>query len=371
MFKEFICKQKRTIKLFSISAVISIVASLLIIGGGFVLAFSRTIRPPEVPSIPTSIVWDDDPFAQNTPTENSNPSDSENDDPPEDELLEPHIPPPQLQQYEDRKPMFFTFLIIGLNNGLNANTIMVGAYDYNTQQGYIISIPRDSRVDFERNNRKIVAAYQVGRLGGRGHEGGISRMGMEVRSLIGFTPDFYISVDYDAFIRMVDAIGGVEIYVPFHMRYDDPLDNLRINIPAGLQTLDGLNALHFARYRTGNNPQFTITDFQRIEHQQQVLGAVMRELLTPASLLRIPEFIDIFSTYVNSDLSYGELVWLANQGRAISGDSLHLYTLPMAGTCREFWYEFPDQAGILELVNRTVNPLVRDITSADLRIVRN
>ncbi|MCL1878446.1 MAG: LCP family protein [Defluviitaleaceae bacterium] len=329
-------------------------------------AFGRTIRPPEVPNIPVTHMWDDDPFLQNSSSENA---DSGSD---LEENSEAEIPPPLLQQYEDRTPMFFTFLIFGLTNGLNANTIMVGAYDYNTGNGYIISIPRDTRVAFERNNQKIVAAYNVGRLGGRGHDGGVSRMKMEVQTLVGFRPDFYICIDYDAFIRMVDAIGGVEIYVPFHMRYDDPLDNLHINIPAGMQMLDGHNSLHFARYRRGNFGRNTITDFQRIEHQQQVLNAVMEELLTPASILRLPEFFDIFDTYVDSNLSPGELAWFANQARRVNGESLHQYTLPIARSGGEpYWYEYPSEAEILELVNRTVNPLVRDITSEDLRIIRN
>jgi len=282
------------------------------------------------------------------------------------------LPPPHLMQFEERKPNFFTFLIFGLTEGNHANTIMVAAYDANTRQGYLISIPRDTRVDFERTRRKIVNAYPVGMMGGRGHEGGVERMRHEVSTLVGFRPDFYISIDYDAFARVIDMVGGVEIYVPFHMRYDDPCQNLHINIPAGLQTLDGHNALHFARYRRGNSNSPTITDYRRIEHQQQVVDAVIRELLTPASILRIPEFINIFNTYVASDLTVGELTWFANQARHIGGlDALHMYTLPMLGTSgAPAWYELADRDGILELVNRTVNPLVRDITANDVRIVR-
>jgi len=249
---------------------------------------------------------------------------------------------------------------------------MIVAYDAENHRGYIISIPRDTRVDFQRNRRKIVSAYLVGNLNGGGHEGGAERVKYEVSTLIGFRPDFYISINYDAFAKMIDAVGGVEIYVPFHKIYDDPWQNLHINIPAGLRTLDGVNALHFARYRMGNDRRQTITDYQRIENQQQVLAAVGRQLLTPASILRIPEFIDIFNDYVYSDLTTGELTWFATQARHIGGiDNLHLYTLPMTGTSgAPAWYELADEAGIIELVNRTVNPLVRDITASDLRVVR-
>jgi len=281
--------------------------------------------------------------------------------------------PPQVMQFEERRPDFFTFVIVGLTEGLNANTIMVGAYDVASNQAYIVSIPRDTRVDFQRINRKIVASYPVGRLNGGGHEGGIDRLKYEVSTLVGFRPDFYIRIDYEAFIRMVDAVGGVELYVPFRMYYHDPCQDLHINLQAGLQTLTGADALRFARYRTGTaGVSPTISDYQRIEHQQQVIAAVVREVMRPASILRIPEFIGIFNDYVYSDLTTGELAWFANELRRIGGtDSIHFYTLPMAGTSGPpMWYELADEAGVLELVNRTINPLVRDITTGDVRIVR-
>jgi len=349
-------------KLFAKTLLISL-AALAVIGGIGWVVISNIVRPPEIPVI----------IAANTfPGEALLPDHCKPDGDSDAVSTDDDLSSPQLIRFEERRPSFFTFLIFGLTEGLNANTIMVGAFDAEARQGYIISIPRDTMVDVQRNSRKIVSAYPVGRLGGRGHAGGVEQMGYEVSTLIGFRPDFYISVDYEAFIRMIDAVGGIEIYVPFHMVYDDPYQNLHINLPQGLQILDGQNALYFARYRRGNygGPSQTISDYQRIEHQQQVLAAVLRKLLTPASILQIPEFVGIFNDHVDSDLAMGELLWFANQARNIGGlDALHLYTLPMLGTSgAPHWYELADQEGILELVNRTINPLIRDIAAEDLRI---
>ena len=343
---------------FLIKVLIITTAALLLAGGIGWMVLNSVIRPPEVPNIP---------IANTPPTENEDPND-ELDDGLSDSLLLPNF-----GQYEERRPDFYTFVIFGLTEGLNANTIMVAAYDAASREGYIISIPRDTLVDVQRNNRKIVSSYPSGRLGGRGHEGGVEQMRRDVQSLVGFRPDFYIRVDYEAFIRMVDAVGGVEIYVPFHMYYNDPYQNLHIDLQPDFQILNGEDALRFSRYRTGTNGiSPTISDYQRIVHQQQVLAAVFSRLITPASILRIPEFISIFNEYVYSDLSAGELLWFANQARSIGGlDALNLYTLPMLGTSgRPYWYELPNPEGILELVNRTVNPLIRDITMDDLRIAQ-
>ena len=345
-----------------------VVAAMLCAAGIGRLALSNTVRPPEIPAIAIAAapvpLQEGDGFEGFTSGRGNLMAGTVNET--ADEL-----PPPLLPQFEERRPMFFTFLIFGLTEGLNANTIMVAAYDAEAGRGYIISIPRDTKVDVPRNSRKIVSAYPVGRLGGRGHAGGVEQMKYEVSTLIGFKPDFYISVDYEAFVRLVDAVGGIEIYVPFHMRYDDPFQNLHIDLQPGLRVLNGRDALHFARYRTGNDRRLSISDYQRIEHQQQVLSAVFQELVTPASILRIPEFISIFNSYVDSDLTTGELIWFANQARSISGtDALHLYTLPMLGTGGPpRWYELADEEGILELVNRTINPFTREITAEDLRVV--
>jgi len=351
-------KPRSPLKLF-MTAFLVTTGAILLVGGGAWFAISNTVRPPEIPVIAAV------PHIHTQMVSSENDVDEGSDD----ELL-----PPQLLQFEERKPMFFTFLIFGLTQGLNANTIMVAAYDAQAGQGYIISIPRDTLVDVQRNSRKIVSAYPVGRLHGGGHEGGVERMKYEVSTLIGFRPDFYVSVDYEAFIRMVNSIGGVEIYVPFRMYYHDPFQDLYIDLQEGLQVLNGEDALRFARYRTGTpgiSP--TISDYQRIEHQQQVLAAVASQLLTPASILRIPELAGIFNDHVYSDLAMGELLWFANEARGLSGMSgaLHLYTLPMLGTSgAPSWYELADEEGILELINRTINPFIRDITAEDLRIVQ-
>jgi LCP family protein required for cell wall assembly len=212
----------------------------------------------------------------------------------------------------------------------------------------------------------------VGTLNGGGREGGINQLRREIKTLVGFVPDYYILVDFNAFVRMVDTLGGIEVDVPFNMVYDDPHQNLSINLISGYQTLYGEDALKFARYRLGNDRSRTITDYQRINNQQAVIQAVLDKLLRPHSIIRIPEFIDIFNDHVHTDIKLHEMAWFGEQFNEIrlSQSALQTYTLPTTGTSgRPYWYELPDEDAIVELVNRTVNPFVRDITTADLDIV--
>ncbi|MCL2198687.1 MAG: LCP family protein [Defluviitaleaceae bacterium] len=276
--------------------------------------------------------------------------------------------PPQILAVMERKPLFFTFLLFALDSGNNADVIIVGAYDTVAEEAFVISIPRDTFIETNRRLRKPVAAYAVGRSGGGGHEGGVAMLKADMQTLFGFTPDFYLQTDYEAFVRMVDAVDGVEINVPFHMRYDDPIDNLRINIPAGTQVLNGRQALHFARFRNANPGFRAITDYQRIENQQQIIRALFDELMTPRTIARIPEFIRIYGEHVNTNLTYREKLWFGTQFVGSEDMTVSMYTLPMAYTRREGWYEVPDREKVLELVNRTINPFTRDITAEMVRI---
>ena len=348
------------LKVFSITAVIT---AAVILGTGTMLR--SYVRPPALPgvdAIATPIVLP--PSSSSTVLANQ---------PDEDEYDFGGTSPYLLDSLDgwERKPDFYTVMIIGLDGGINANVIMVAAYDNTTQQAYLVSIPRDTRVDAQRNRRKIVSAYPVGRVHGGSHEAGIAQMKRELQTLIGFRPDFYVMVDFNAFENIIDGIGGVQVDVPFHMRYDDPYQNLHIDIQPGLQTLDGKNALHFARFRRANRGFRGVTDYQRIENQQIIISTVMEEMMSPRAIRQIPNLISTYSSYISSDLDLGNQLWFAEQIiRAGGVNSLSTYTIPMAGgSGSPAYYEFAHRDGVLELVNRTINPFTQDITPNMVRII--
>jgi len=271
----------------------------------------------------------------------------------------------------DRKDEFYTFLLVGLDEGYNTDTIILASYDGVNEEAHMISVPRDSLVNVKRNVKKINAAYGAGTTNGGGRDGGISQLRRELKTIVGFAPDYYVIVNLKAFVAIIDAIGGVEVDVPMDMVYDDPDQNLHINIGRGYKTLYGRDALHFARYRTGNDPGRTISDYKRIENQQQVIRAVVDKLLRPSNILKIPEFIDIFNENVYTNLRPEDMLWFANEFKKISGsDILQSHVLPTTDTVRyTYSYELLDEEGILELVNSSINPYKKDIEAKDLDII--
>jgi len=339
---------------------------VLSIAAGVYGVWHSQVQPPEPP--PIGIILPDHVQQAPPPREPERPAFvAPEPDPADEDILEGL--PPFIEYDWQRRERFFTFLIFGLDEGANTDTIMVAGFDEIAGRGYIINIPRDTRVDVQRRVRKINAAYPAGRLQGAGHEGGVQQLKREVQTLLGFRPDFYVMLDMDVVVQIIDEIGGVEINVPFHMRYTDPYQDLFIDIPAGVQTLDGENAMNFARYRYADEGFRAITDFTRIQHQQQLLTALLRAALRPANLLRVRELANLGGELLTTDLELRHMVWFADQLRIINDPTvLETHTLPIAYTRRQGWYEMPCPQGILELVNRTVNPFTTDITLDMLRI---
>jgi LCP family protein required for cell wall assembly len=355
----------------------------VVFGAGW-LTVNSLNKPPALPVNSTVVMAADDDFNDANTSANQS---SQNDGEENGSNLHPSATP------VGRKPLFYTFLLFGLDNsgGNLTDTMMVGAYDGENKKAYLISIPRDTKVNVQREVKKMNSAYAVGFNRGGGHENGVKRMLQEIKTLIGFYPDYNLCVDLKAFIEIVDALGGVLVNVPYDMDYTDPYQQikLRVSLKEGLQDLDGLQAMGFARHRqnnvwdpdaynpnTGGRGDWVITkswsDYHRIENQQQVIRAVLDKVLQPSSILKIPEFIGIFNEYVKTNIEAQMVVWGSNQLLEIKDkpDALETYTLPMTGEVgKPYSYEMPDEAAILELVNRTVNPFIEDLTEDDLSII--
>ena len=365
--------QKKRFRGFLKSLIMITLVSLVLIFSFSIYTVYRVVAPPDIPTLqerdnrPVFAAVEPEPAWEYIYITNEAEEYIENDE----HNWDYNLTAPERFTDDDRRDNFFTFLIVGLNEGQNANTVMVASYDANSREANLISIPRDSLMNVNRIGRKLSSSYIAGSGGGRGRAGGIDAIQRDVRSVIGFVPDFYIIIDYAAFHTIIDTVGGVEIYVPFHKRYTDKFQDLDIDIPPGLQHMDGETALHFARFRRANSGFQGITDYQRIENQQEVINAVGRRLLRPQSLLQIPTFVGIFNDYVYTNLTMGNMLWFARELNRVRGtDALSSHTTPMLGTSgAPMWYEILNARGVVDLVNETVNPFYRDIELRDVNIV--
>ena len=195
-------------------------------------------------------------------------------------------------------------VVVGTDRGAHdpgrTDAILVASLDVETGRIGLLSIPRDTRVRVPRRGyNKINMIYPL--LGPQA-------LMQTVSSLLDIPVDGYVRVDFEAFVRLVDALGGVELTVERPMRYVDRAQGLYINLPAGRQRLDGRQALQYVRFRADGLGDVSYDPGRdvylgRIERQQQFLQALMEAALRPSTVWALPRIAREIYGLVETDLS--------------------------------------------------------------------
>lgn len=264
-----------------------------------------------------------------------------------------------IENGRERKQYCYTILLSGIDNdagGSDTNILM--RFDAVNKTIDLVSLPRDSLM---ASGHKLNYAYA---------SGGTQKLCEEIADLLGVPVDFYVSVDLDGFIALVDKIGGVDFEVPINMDYDDPYQNLHIHFEKGMQHLDGQAAMEVVRFRHNNDGSgYGTEDIGRIGTQQAFLKVVAEKLL---KLENIPAMAEVFLKYVKTDLTLGNLVWLGNEALSMGGmDAISFATLPGDGTgyYKGMSVYALDAEALLTLVNEKLNPYAADITAEDMNVL--
>lgn len=267
-------------------------------------------------------------------------------------------------QATGRKEDFFTILVSGLDdeNG-GSDTNMLVALDAAGGSINVISLPRDTLLNVDWTVKKLNNAY---------HHGGIDGTRAQVSNLLGIPVDFYITVDLQAFVELVDAIEGVDFDVPLDMDYDDPYQDLHIHINAGMQHLDGEQALQVVRWRQNNDgTKYPTADIGRIDTQQAFLTAVAQQTLQLSNWDKIPAMAEIFQKWVDTDLKLSNLIWIGEQALTMGSENISFHTLPGdgAGYYKGISYYTLDADATLTMINNYCNPYTHDLTLDDMDIL--
>ncbi len=178
-----------------------------------------------------------------------------------------------------------------------SDTLMIATLDPKKKKAAILSIPRDTRVKIQGHGfDKINAAYAYG---------GYKLTQSTVENLLGVEMEHYVLINVNAFTKIIDAIGGVDLNVEKRMYYEDPWDDnggLVIDLYPGQQHMDGKTAITYVRYRDEEG------DIGRIARQQKFMQAVMDKLTSPAIIPRIPAIIGEVVDCIDTDLSVKQMI---------------------------------------------------------------
>ena len=198
-----------------------------------------------------------------------------------------------------------------------ADAIMVLSLKPSTRQAAMISIPRDYYVRLGRYGKhRINAAH---RLGAQGYPGGGPGLLLDgVSEILDQPIHAFVRVDFAAFEKIIDELGGIDVYVQrgFHdFLFDDSFEQ-------GWQRMNGQRALRFARYRYINSEEGN--NYARELRQQQVLAAIKDKVKTlgPQQALRLIGAARAVSKHTATNLTTGQMIELYTTFRQMSPDQI-------------------------------------------------
>ena len=211
-------------------------------------------------------------------------------------------------------PAVMTLLLVGSDErsegylyGL-ADSIRIVRIDFTVPSVMMVDVPRDLWVEipgisdhYDITHGKLNQAYFFGNPGMGYYDGPGEGPGLLARTLdqnFGVQVDHYLAVDIKTFVRIIDAMDGIDIYLDstFDLNQNHDGENPEYVLEPGIHHLDGTMALRLAMNRYP-------TIYQRARNQNIVLHAIQAKLLTPAMLPQLPKLVAQFSGSVQTDLS--------------------------------------------------------------------
>ena len=274
---------------------------------------------------------------------------------------------------------YYTVLILGRDTGGggNTDTMLLASYDVTNQKATVMSIPRDTMVNIPYDIKRINAVYNYYGQG----EKGIQHLYKEISQLVGFEPDYQVIVEWEAVGKIVDAMGGVYFDVPRNMNYDDPFQDLHIHQTEGYRLLTGDDAMQVLRYRydTGKKRGYPDGDIGRIATQQDLLKAMVQQLLQLKNIGKVQELAKVFQECVETDLSFQNILWFAKSAYlgGLKVEDVNFVTMPgnyvatawsrTYGNQQSYVTPYPNE--LLKLVNEELSPFKEVFTLRDLDIM--
>ena len=282
----------------------------------------------------------------------------------------------EMGEMEQNPEDFYTILLLGTTEETgNCDTVMLAAYDRENQKLTIMSIPRDTMVDVPWEVKKLSSVY--GWYGGG--QAGVDAVKDIITGLLGFAPDYTVAVACGALEKLVDAMGGVPYDVPVDMDYEDPMQDLSIHLKQGPQVLDGKAAVGLVRWRMNSDLKTAYPggDLDRVETQQSCLAAAMGQLLQVRNMARLGELAEILKENAVTDLSVGNLLWLARSAvlGGLSAQDIRCVTMP--NTPVSCWsqtyqanltYVVPIGEALRDLVNEALRPDGAEVSLENMNI---
>ena len=288
------------------------------------------------------------PFTENTPPPLTN-----EDLPPDDTTVSEEISEP-IPDYIREKDKYL-FLAVGVDKASGrGDAIMLISFDVALGNIAVMQIPRDTYIELDGESMKINEilflrdAYAICDI-------------LEVTLCVNI--DYTVLIDLEALEVIVDSVGGVEINVPFDMKYSDPFQDLYIDLKAGTQILNGKNATDFIRFRS----DYADGDLGRIDAQKQFMSSLFNKVMNEMNAAQALSVVKGVLPMLKTDITLDDVAYFAGKFFAAKEKNLTMLTAPgfqLHKTSPEAWYYVLSRGGVLEAVNTYFNVYDNNIAEA-------
>lgn len=206
-------------------------------------------------------------------------------------------------------------LVLGMGGknhpgGTLSDTMILMSINYSDKKVGMVSVPRDLWVPITGyGHAKINEAYYNGESNKKTAGGGGALASKTVENVLGVPVHYYVSMDFEGFKKIIDTVGGIDIYVekeiydPYYPA-DNMIDYAPFKISAGLHHMNGDLALKYARSRK------TTSDFDRSRRQMQVMSATKEKVLTVGILAnpkKITDLINVLGDHLRTNMQVSEI----------------------------------------------------------------
>jgi polyisoprenyl-teichoic acid--peptidoglycan teichoic acid transferase len=221
---------------------------------------------------------------------------------------------------------------------LRTDALMLATFNQKQKSVKLLSIPRDTYVYIPSKGRKDKINHAYGK-------GGITSTMETVEELLDIPVDYYVKMNFEAFIDVVEALGGIDVNVAKAISEKDSRDvNDAIKLQPGLQTLNGEEALAYARTRKIDN------DIERGKRQQEIIKAILNKTTSATSITKYGNVIEAIGDNMQTDLSFNDMKSFLEY--ATAGNQLNVESLTLEGSnsyiSNVYYYQLDQTA--LELV---------------------
>jgi LCP family protein required for cell wall assembly len=259
---------------------------------------------------------------------------------------------PGLSDLLDKKQYPVNFLLfVGDYDQTNTDFIALVNYNPEKSEFSVLSIPRDTRVP-----GVAISFPKVNSLYARpnGQELAVK----SIANMLKVNVKYFVYINLSTFRQVIDLLGGVDIDVPVDLKYDDPTQNLHINIPKGRHHMDGKMAEEYLRFRKPNNNEYTSellkyydgSDLSRIKVQQNFVKELIKQKANIVGFAKISQIVETIFDNVQTNATMSDVLNLAKGLPTISLDKINFFVLPGTAEADSIYYEM-NEAKTAEIIS--------------------